>query len=534
MNIRHIKIIKQKKCRLETELNKTEDAIRALSGEEGDLKEQMRETDDLIRPSENILTQIKEQKPPFFFFQKLFNTHAYRKWMVGYDNSLRQMQGYLGRKALLTQQLNKVRSELTRSRSAVTNLKGQLTNINKAIAEYFDLKEELHVEFEIDYNNIVDEEFYHAPLEKIQLRTPYSSEKINKLRSDIFLKSLELHQYCILSNAKKVRNNLSLFFEMIEGRAQVDQSIARTLWGTLFLCVPVISTTLASVSRLFSSLGKEHIGWLLLDEAGQATPQSAAGMIWRSKRCIIVGDPLQIEPVVTIPQKLITKLRQQEGVDLTWSPSSSSVQILADRVSTKGTFMRTGESDEQVWTGFPLRTHRRCENPMFDIANEIAYSGQMVKATRDSDDGKYIGDSAWFHVIASGTPVNRHVLPEELNLLEEKMNALRTSGYTGEVFVISPFKSVANACESAYRHMAWVSCGTIHRFQGKEADVVFLILGGNPASQGAREWASQKPNMLNVALTRAKKRFYVIGNRNLWATCRYFSVLAARLYEGSG
>lgn len=316
---------------------------------------------------------------------------------------------------------------------------------------------------------------------------------------------------------------------MIEGRALVNKSIGQTLWGTLFLCVPVISTTLASVSRLFSSIGKEGIGWLLLDEAGQATPQSAAGIIWRSKRCIIVGDPLQIEPVVTIPSKLIFKLRQQQAIDQVWSPSNSSVQILADRVSEKGTYMSVGGSEEEIWTGFPLRTHRRCENPMFYIANRIAYAGQMVKASKDNVDGGYIGDSSWFHIVAHNPPISKHVLTEELDLLDEKINMLRANGYANEIFVISPFKSVANACESRFRYSPRVSCGTIHRFQGKEADVVFLILGSNPTSQGARDWASQKPNMLNVALTRAKKRFYVIGNKVLWGKCSYFDVMAAKL-----
>lgn len=74
-----------------------------------------------------------------------------------------------------------------------------------------------------------------------------------------------------------------------------------------------------------------------------------------------------------------------------------------------------------------------------------------------------------------------------------------------------------------------IECGTIHRFQGKEADVVFLVLGGDPRSQGARNWVSQKPNMLNVALTRAKKRFYVVGNKSLWSNCDYFNVMAKEL-----
>ncbi|WP_131726087.1 AAA domain-containing protein, partial [Acinetobacter baumannii] len=77
---------------------------------------------------------------------------------------------------------------------------------------------------------------------------------------------------------------------------------------------------LASFSRLFAGMGQDSLGWLLIDEAGQATPQSAAGAIWRSKRAILIGDPLQVEPVFTLPDSVVEILRKQNDVDLSWSP----------------------------------------------------------------------------------------------------------------------------------------------------------------------------------------------------------------------
>ncbi|WP_217618805.1 AAA domain-containing protein, partial [Achromobacter sp. GbtcB20] len=71
--------------------------------------------------------------------------------------------------------------------------------------------------------------------------------------------------------------------------------------------------------------------------------------------------------------------------------------------------------------------------------------------------------------------------------------------------------------------------GTIHTTQGKEADVVILVLGGNPQNPGAKDWAAQKPNLLNVAVSRAKSRLYVIGDRQAWSQRRNFSVLAAKI-----
>ncbi|NLA17024.1 hypothetical protein GPU89_05195 [Burkholderia cepacia] len=65
--------------------------------------------------------------------------------------------------------------------------------------------------------------------------------------------------------------------------------------------------------------------------------------------------------------------------------------------------------------------------------------------------------------------------------------------------------------------------------QGKESDVVLLVLGGHPDRPGAKAWASEKPNLLNVAVSRAKRRLYVIGNRDAWRDYPFFSECAATL-----
>ncbi|MFG6935528.1 AAA domain-containing protein [Burkholderia pseudomallei] len=391
-----------------------------------------------------------------------------------------------------------------------------------------------------------DDAFWSLPSDTRHRASIAVSSALDHLRARLFLAAVELHRATILATAGKFIGNLRVVNRMLTNTLQdklpADQR--PLLWDVLFFVVPVVSTTLASFDRLFVGLGQDSLGWLLIDEAGQATPQSAAGAIWRSRRAVIVGDPLQVEPVFTVPLRLTEALRRRHQVDSAWSPADESVQTLTDRITPFGSWVSTSEDgatgDNRIWTGMPLRTHRRCDDPMFSVANRIAYAGQMVQGRVD-DAGQplptpfacVLGDSAWFDV--ASTRVRHPVSEDELDVLRQCLTDLRREPARGEdnkparVYVISPFRKVANACGDLVRRGKFegIDVGTVHTFQGKEAAIVFLVLGTAPGQQGAgaRAWATSTPNLLNVAITRAKCRLYVIGDTQQWGGLDYVSEL---------
>jgi superfamily I DNA and/or RNA helicase len=302
-------------------------------------------------------------------------------------------------------------------------------------------------------------------------------------------------------------------------------------WQTLFLVVPVVSTTFASVGRMFAGLGREALGWLLVDEAGQAAPQNAAGALWRCRRAVIVGDPLQLEPVVTLPWGGQRALLEEFKVSPGWAPSRSSAQQLADRLAVAGTHL-PGPAGEDVWVGAPLRVHRRCDRPMFEVSNRIAYNGLMVFGT-PVDRKPFHGENAWIDVRSSVSGSNW--IPAEGDMLGEVLAGLRDNGgvAAAQIRVISPYRAVAENSLTIFRKVfpeasgdgldQWI--GTVHKMQGREADAVILVLGGDPDKPGSRRFARETPNLLNVAVTRARRRLYVIGNYQNWGSERYFTEL---------
>jgi superfamily I DNA and/or RNA helicase len=378
---------------------------------------------------------------------------------------------------------------------------------------------------------LIDGDFFARGHIAVNLASPWISDRLQRKREDLFIAALAVHRAFIDASAQKVLHNLSA---LIGGRARDDgrRKLLGDLWSTLFLVVPVISTTFASVDRMLGDLPPGSLGWLLIDEAGQALPQAAVGAVMRAKRAIVVGDPLQVPPVATLPERLneaICKFFKVE--EPVWSAPQASAQTLADRASAFQATFRFEEGERQV--GLPLLVHRRCQEPMFGISNRIAYDGLMVHAAGHPEPGPVgdtLGPSRWLDV--NGEAETKWC-PAEGELVVRLLRKLAPVGVGDpDLFIITPFRIVAQemrrrleaerelllALRVDRREWANDRIGTIHTFQGREADTVILLLGAPKASQsGARAWATATPNILNVAVSRARQNLYVVGSFGAWS-----------------
>ncbi|MGN5239372.1 DEAD/DEAH box helicase [Rhodococcus sp. SJ-3] len=359
-----------------------------------------------------------------------------------------------------------------------------------------------------------------------ELAAPWSDEALNEARSRLFVAALDLHKDFLAQVPKQMRQSLHGAMDVVAGNAppNLDPAAVADAWRALFFVVPLVSTTFASFDRVFRGLGREALGWLLIDEAGQATPQNPVGAIWRTRRTVVVGDPLQLEPVVTLPFRAQQAVRGAFGVDERWLPGRSSTQSIADRLTRWGTTL-PGD-DEPIWVGAPLRVHRRCAEPMFSVVNTIAYGGTMIHGGNPSPGGE-LPPSQWYDV--TGTSNGHFVQAEYERLVELLEDLMRRKLPMNDVIVLSPFKDVARRLAGLRSQYDGITAGTVHTAQGREAKVVVLMLGGDPAREGAKRWASSKPNLANVAVSRAKQRLYVIGDRAAWSRHPRFDVLAREL-----
>lgn len=470
------------------------------------------------------------------FFARLFRTQTARTWQVDLkrlDHELRQHNTKVVERSSILhdaqQKLGNIVQKTEHARDDLGKLERQHAELTTKVSQESD---------KLDVS-IPDESFFARTHEDKQLANLWFDQAANLQRDTVFEKAIALHKAFVDCAADPLRQNLSVFVESFGtrsfGHPSKDALIA-DLWSSFFLVVPVVSTTFASVNSMFSRLNPETLGWLLVDEAGQALPQAAVGAIMRSKNAVVVGDPLQIEPVVTLPNTLTEEICAFFGIDpIKYNAPEASVQTVADMASPFCARFPIGSGHRDV--GAPLLVHRRCDSPMFDISNEIAYSNLMVQAKKPSGKERPLGRSCWFDVV--GKPGPDKWCADEADKLIELIQKLRDSGNDPDMYVVTPFVIVQDnlrrrLIESKVLEgwvdtpSSWVyeHVGTVHTVQGREADTVFFVLGAQMSSQnGARSWAGGKPNLVNVAITRAKASLYVIGNRELWKTAGVFSVL---------
>ncbi len=123
---------------------------------------------------------------------------------------------------------------------------------------------------------------------------------------------------------------------------------------------------------------------------------------------MVVGDPLQIEPVVTTDNTMLEDLRKIYNLEEDILGIKCSVQSVAYCSNYKGSFVQ-----DNRWIGMPLWVHRRCLEPMFSMANELAYGGKMVLGNEG------IGKSEWYDV--KGKVSTQQFVKEQAVELEQKL-----------------------------------------------------------------------------------------------------------------
>jgi AAA domain-containing protein len=264
---------------------------------------------------------------------------------------------------------------------------------------------------------------------------------------------------------------------------------------------------------------------LIAEEAGMATlPALFLAACRCTDQAIMVGDPRQLPPIVHARDEVVQRAIGRSVFDVTIpDPARSDLVALLDIQYRMHPAI--GELVGRLFYDGRLR-HAADEARSHAIAARAPYPGMPV----------VVVDTAARTACQRSARGASRVNPASAELTAE-LAGVAVAGGAASVAVITPYAAQASGIQRqlAARRVAGVECATIHRFQGRECDVVILdlvdaapmrpglLLSGGPRSDAAQ--------LLNVSLSRARGKLILVADVGYFADHAPGSAVTAILGE---
>ncbi len=233
---------------------------------------------------------------------------------------------------------------------------------------------------------------------------------------------------------------------------------------------------------------------LIMDEAGQCLEPLVWTIIPLAKKLILAGDPFQLPPTV------ISEDAKRKGFN----------------VSLLETF---------VTNAFPvhlLNIQYRMEAVIAEFSNRYFYGGKLQSdkpVTADSNH-LFFYDSAGADYTEQEDEHSASLYnPEELRFIHRLMDA---EGIDPKSTVfITPYNGQLQQAKDYFKDIPFQRFSTIDSFQGQEADAIILsLVRSNPNQQIG---FLNDYRRINVAMTRARKKLYIIGDSSTIGSDEFYS-----------
>lgn len=403
------------------------------------------------------------------------------------------------------QELEKVREKLPLAQD-LKHVKAKLQKLVEDIGSKEQQKDETDRELTSLENRLANplEDFYAC-----------FHEKFHDRHQELFKLSREFLTQQALQDKDNVKKALKSYLDCISRNSPTPQMFPKNqdeYFKAISLIFPVITCGLLSVRNMLPRVST-CVEFTIIDEAGMIPQHQTFPLLARSRKAIIVGDPLQIEPIIPLSKK------RREDYYQTAFINNKLVEIDYHRYSPEQidkatTYHRaagaTGE-DGNIGNGIPLIEHYRCQPSIIEYCNNIARYGLEVKTIPKPSLLEY-------NLIAHHVEGNLEgkVNQEEVSAILDLIPRLLSKGYSiADIGVISPFKVHADALRNKLRKkfpdFKENDIGTIHTFQGSQKRVIILSTKVCN-SQDKFKFIKERLNLLNVAVSRAQELFILVGN----------------------
>ena len=277
----------------------------------------------------------------------------------------------------------------------------------------------------------------------------------------------------------------------------------------------VLSTTFSATTNINKSV---KFDYLIVDEASQVDVSAGALALCCANNAVIVGDLKQLPNVV------------DENTRLRAEYIYSSYDIAPAYRYTQNSFLA---SVCQLPLNVPkvlLREHYRCHPLIIGFCNRMFYGGDLVAMTKGTADDHPM---TVLKTVAGNQARGTFNLRQAQEIVHTIIPDLDCDD--GEIGIIAPYNDQVQTIKRELKSIGreGIPVATVHKFQGQEKDVIILSTVDNVIKEFVDD-----PHLLNVAVSRAKKKFFLVvsGNdlpdSNIKALIEYISYYGGSTIEG--
>jgi hypothetical protein len=286
---------------------------------------------------------------------------------------------------------------------------------------------------------------------------------------------------------------------------------------------------------------KNSIDLLIIDEAGQVHPGYGAGMFALAKKACVVGDNLQLPPIINMPGAVDIGNMQQNKVINSYEEyhkiSEYGANISVCSINGAGSVMKVAQNasyfqdisnnDCMQERGLFLSEHRRCVPGIISYCNEYFYKNKM-SYNRPGNTNRPFTAMGYAHISglqegegdSQANDIEAMTIVKWINDNKQKFFALYPGKKLEQIFgIITPFKAQVGKIQSYLTQqrldLPAGNIGTIHTFQGGEFPVIIFSPVYSCSEQKNYFFDTEK-SMLNVAVSRAKDHFFVFGDMEIF------------------
>lgn len=361
-------------------------------------------------------------------------------------------------------------------------------------------------------------------LERLPMRIDIEV-KIKKLEEEFykscqdFIRNVYIEK--MLGSGSKI-GLVNSFLNQVNNRRFNDDEIDESVFVNALELLRIWSSTLKSLRGTFP-LKAGVFDYVIFDEASQVDLPSAAPALYRAKKAIVVGDPMQLTHIAGITREMDYKLAKAHGL-------TEIKKIYPDKIRYYDVSLY--KAAENLLTHVPilLTNHYRSEDQIISLCNQVFYENRL-KILSVLDYQKFPNSLPlgirWNDVrgqvykLPTGSRVNQQEVDEVCRVLQKVLKEI--AGTDLSIGIVTPYDGQRHAIAVKARSLIPeelfekhnISILTAHQFQGSERDImIFSLVLASKGNGNNDRWYNVYPQILNVALSRARYLLYIVGDKN--------------------